>query len=80
MAHAEVYQLDIIERCEMELTALLQPRSKFSDLIEDMDPHVCPRSDLAAAIEAAPSRELRLYLYGVYQLRETLALAIGAKF
>ena len=80
MADAEVFEMNIIERCEIELTALLQPRSPFSDLIEDIDPHVCSRTELIAAIEAAPSRELRLYLYGVYQLRETLALAIAAKF
>jgi hypothetical protein len=80
MAHAEVYQSDIIERCEIELAALLLPRQEFSDLIEDLDPHVCARVDLIAAIEVAPSRELRLYLYGVYQFREMLALAVGAKF
>jgi hypothetical protein len=80
MAHAEVYQSDIIERCEIELAALLLPRPEFSDLIEDLDPHVCARVDLVAAIEVAPSRELRLYLYAVYQFREMLALAVGAKF
>lgn len=80
MAHAEVYQSDIITRCEIELNALLEPRPGFSDLIEDIDPHVCTRADLLAAIEAAPTRELRLYLYAVYQFREVLALAINTKF
>lgn len=80
MAHAEVYQSDIIERCEIELAALLLPRQEFSDLIEDLDPHVCTLADLVVAMEVAPSRELRLYLYAVYQFRKMLALAIGVKF
>lgn len=80
MAHTEVYQSDIIDRCEIELAALFLPRPELSDLIEDLDPQVCSRADLVAAMEVAPSRELRLYLYAVYQFREMLAMAIGVKF
>lgn len=80
MAHAKVYQSDIIERCKTELAELLQPRATFSDLIDSLDPHVCERADLVAALEAAPTSELRLYLYGVFEFREMLALAIGVKF
>jgi len=80
MASTAVYHHTIIDQCQHELAQLLQPRQEFSDLIDDLDLHVCSRADLVAAIEAAPSRELRLYLYATYQFREMLALAIGAKF
>lgn len=80
MANPKSITPPIIVQCRAELAQLLQPRPEFSDLIDDLDPHVCSRADLVAAIEAAPSRELRLYLYATYQFREMLALAIGAKF
>jgi hypothetical protein len=80
MASNAVYHHDIINQCRSELAQLLQPRPEFSDLIDDLDPHVCSRADLVAAIEAAPVAELRMYLYAVYEFREMLMLSIGAKF
>lgn len=80
MAPTAVYHPEIINQCKLELAQLLQPRPEFSDLIDDLDPHVCSRADLVAAIAAAPSPELRLYLYATYEFRAILALTIGAKF
>jgi hypothetical protein len=79
MAPNAVYHPEIIGQCKLELAQLLLPRPDFSDLLDDLDPHVCSRADLVAAIDAAP-RELRLYLYAIYEVRVMLALTIGTKF
>lgn len=67
----------IVELLRHEFIAQCSLSPEFVVKMDDADTDVCDRSELFDLIRTAPTREIQMYLYGVFALRGNIALFTG---
>ena len=70
----------VIELCRAEHEKVLLQHPEYAELIEDIDPFVCRRTDLVNVLRNSPNSPVRQYLYSIFVFRQNICLASGRSF
>jgi len=73
-------EAQIIRHLSSRLDAELDQFPEFAALLEDTDEFVCTRSELLEALRSAPTVNIQIHLFSIYQFREHISMITGRSF
>lgn len=70
----------IIRHLSSRADSELDQFPEFAAYLEDIDEYVCTRGELLEALRTAPTINIQIHLFAIYQYREHISMITGRSF
>ncbi len=80
MTEVDAMEQRALAQCCSELSSLKTTHPNWYAELDDVDPDICPRSDLVELMNTAPTPAARGYLLGKFTMRIAVSTITGRPF